>query len=69
MDTTGLTMLARRAGLGDVSCTGSEADIVRAIQRARGEETCFRTERRLSCGRVHCEWRHDCRRLVAEWMR
>jgi len=53
----------------ETAFAGSETVMVRAIQAARGEEVCFRTELRLQCTYESCEWRRRCRRLVAEWKR
>ncbi|MBI1732313.1 MAG: hypothetical protein HYR49_06040 [Gammaproteobacteria bacterium] len=42
---------------------------VRIEQSQRGEEACFMTEKRLTCGDSACELRVRCRRLVAVWKR
>jgi len=38
-----------------------KSDIVRAIQCAEGNESCFDTDRALSCGQDGCLWRDDCK--------
>lgn len=48
---------------------GSRAALIRLSQEQRGEEPCFRTDKRLLCRRDDCEWRSECRRLVAAWKR
>ncbi len=64
-----LTARARQEGVPRAAFLGSEVALVRAIQTARGEHACFRSEHRLTCTNERCEWRRECRRLVAEWMR
>lgn len=41
---------------------------VRAMQRQRGEEPCFSTDKRYSCSR-QCDLRKDCLKLRAVWLR
>lgn len=48
---------------------GSRVMIIRLLQEERGEEPCFRTDKRLTCRREECQWRRECRRLVAAWKR
>ena len=47
----------------------NEINEVRAIQMQRGEKPCFMTAERLICKNFECEWRRDCRKLVAVWKR
>lgn len=42
--------------------------IIRETQIALNTEPCFRSERRHDCAEM-CEWRRDCRKLVAIWRR
>ncbi len=39
---------------------------IRDIQEARGDERCYRTERRLLCKDYCCGWRTECKPPVAE---
>jgi hypothetical protein len=48
---------------------GSRTAMIRRLQEQQGEEPCFRTEQRLLCERYECQWRGECRRLVAAWKR
>lgn len=41
---------------------------IRAMQRQRGEEPCFSTDKRYSCADP-CDWRKDCVKLRAVWLR
>jgi len=46
----------------------SQTQLIRAIQRQRGGQPCFATDRRFDCAEI-CEWRRDCRKLMAVWLR
>jgi hypothetical protein len=37
-----------------------KAELVRAIQEAEGNETCFETGKKEDCGQDACLWRGDC---------
>jgi len=37
-----------------------KAELVRAIQAAEGNDTCFETGRNSGCGQEECLWRADC---------
>ena len=43
--------------------------MVRETQLKRGDEPCYMTEKRLLCKNRQCEWRQECRKLVAVWKR
>ncbi len=47
----------------------SRVGMVRSLQLQRGDEPCFMTDKRLLCKDNGCEWRRECRRLVAVWKR
>lgn len=42
---------------------------VLALQKSRGQTPCFQTEERYFCQRNDCEWRGQCRGLLAAWRR
>ena len=46
----------------------SSPQVIRSIQRQRGEEPCFSTDKRYGCAE-QCEWRNDCLKLRAVWLR
>ncbi|MBI4938262.1 MAG: hypothetical protein HY846_08615 [Nitrosomonadales bacterium] len=46
----------------------SHPSAIWAIQRQRGQEPCFSTDKRYSCAQ-QCEWRKDCMKLRAVWLR
>ena len=37
-----------------------KGDLIRSIQCAEGNETCFGTKRMRECGQEGCLWRPDC---------
>ncbi len=43
--------------------------LIRAIQKASHRRSCFQTEYRHFCEDETCQWRHECRKLVAVWHR
>jgi len=47
----------------------TEIAAVRATQIKEGGKPCYMTAERLFCKSTHCEWRRDCRKLVAVWRR
>lgn len=46
----------------------SEIELIRSIQRLYHEDPCFATDKRHDCAEM-CEWRQDCRKLKAVWLR
>ncbi len=54
--------------LGGCRIDGATNLMVRMIQQSRGGEPCFATDKRYDCAEG-CEWRRDCRKLVAAWLR
>jgi len=58
---------ARAGGVSRAALLGSNAVLIRTVQKAQGVDACFRTEKRYTCGERTCEWRGECCRLVAAW--
>lgn len=46
----------------------SEKFQILAIQKQRGAEPCFLTDKRYSCNEI-CEWSASCKKLRAVWLR
>ena len=69
MNVADLRVLARYNGVMNPDALSSEKQLVWAIQKIRGENTCFLSDTRASCRDWECEWRSECIRLVAEWRR
>lgn len=38
-----------------------KGEIIRAIQEAEGNPTCFDTGKAAECGEMSCLWREDCK--------
>ncbi|TAN52615.1 MAG: hypothetical protein EPN21_03520 [Methylococcaceae bacterium] len=49
--------------------SGFSRTTIRALQAAQGMTPCYQTDLRIYCRKVECQWRGNCRRLVAEWRR
>lgn len=69
MQRDNLVELARIENVPMSAVMGSEVTLIRAVQSARDEEPCFMSEKRLLCTVDRCQWRSECRRLVAVWKR
>jgi len=44
-------------------------NLIRAIQRRLGQRTCFGRDERYWCTERGCDWREECLRPIAVWMR
>lgn len=40
----------------------SKAELIRSIQHAEGNQSCFGTDRLSSCGQVDCLWLEECQK-------
>ena len=69
MHTMELRRIADHEGIAHARTMSSNNELIRAIQNHRGETPCFMTEHRFTCRIQHCEWRGDCRKLIAVWRR
>jgi len=69
MNVAELKAIAHHAGIPNAANLHTKKQLVWAIQRSRGEEACFLSDRRIQCKDSECEWRFECIRLVAEWRR
>lgn len=68
MEVRELERRASELGL-DYSIEAPKASVIRAIQRRRGQVVCFGNDERFSCASDDCEWRGDCLKPIAEWLR
>jgi len=64
-----LKSVARGFGVANIDLIDKEQDFVRSIQVAKGHRPCFQSDRKYHCKEYDCEWRSECMKLVAEWMR
>jgi len=63
-----LQQLACEIGLQKYGNNTSQKILIRAIQKHRGEEQCFSTDKRYNCI-LDCEWKDSCQKLRAVWLR
>ena len=68
MTTAQLQQLASNLGIKSSAIPASKTGLIRAIQVLRNDEPCFSTDKRYDCTEI-CEWRQDCRKLRAVWLR
>lgn len=68
MNMEALQQLVSRMGMHDYGSNSSQKVLIRAIQKQRGQEQCFLTDKRYICDEV-CEWRENCQKLRAVWLR
>ncbi len=61
--------VARGAGVVNVEDLEREQELVRSVQTVKGHEPCFQSDERNYCVEYDCEWRNECMKLVAAWMR
>jgi hypothetical protein len=59
MKMTDITNIAKKAGV--KAGKMNKIQLVRAIQKAEGNEECFSTHQVNACGQVTCSWREDCK--------
>jgi hypothetical protein len=63
-----LLEVASQAGVPACQDLTSEKRLVRAIQKQRGEEPCYLTDKRYAC-KERCVWQASCQKLRAVWLR
>ena len=68
MTTAQLQELAKAYGININDSPVSQTKLIRNIQVLRGDTPCFSTDKRYDCTE-DCEWRQDCRKLRAVWLR
>ncbi len=59
---------AGRSGFDEYGYRPLKASVIREIQIQCGEEPCYSTDKRYDCEQ-QCEWRRDCVKLRAVWLR
>jgi len=68
MNIESLQQLACQSGIKDYGQNTSQIMLIRSIQKQRGEEACYSTDKRYAC-EEDCEWRGSCQKLRAVWLR
>jgi hypothetical protein len=59
---------ARAIGITEGLLHLSKKSLIRAIQKAQGQAPCFLSDNRHECVTA-CEWKSQCKRPIAEWLR
>jgi hypothetical protein len=66
----GLQQLAKSVGVKGAENLTLEIELVQAIQQVAYQNPCFRSEHFTGCHEGDgCQWRAECRKLIAEWCR
>lgn len=68
MNMAQLQQIACDSRLKEYSHSIPQTALIRKIQVLRGEEPCFATDKSQECAEI-CQWRRDCRKLKAAWLR
>jgi hypothetical protein len=63
-----LQQLASKIGLHRFNDYPSQKMLIHAIQKHRGRDPCFLSDKRYTCNEA-CEWRASCQKLMAVWLR
>ncbi len=63
-----LQQLASQIGLHRFNDCPSQKMLIHAIQKHRGGEPCFLSDKGYTCHET-CEWRASCQKLRAVWLR
>lgn len=64
-----LRKLAKSSGVKKPEAILNKIELIRAIQLATYHEPCFRSETSPGCQKEDCNWRYECKKIVAEWHR
>ena len=59
---------ARAIGLAGDVLRLPKKSLIRAMQKAQGQEPCFLSDSRYECD-GNCGWSRECKKLTSEWMR
>lgn len=68
MNIEALQSLAGEIGLHQLGDMPTQKFLIREIQKQRGNEPCYLTDKRYACSE-NCEWRTSCQKLRAVWLR
>lgn len=69
MSNLDLQGLAFTLGIKDPEAIESKVDLIREIQKVSDHRPCFQSEDRALCPESECQWRSECLKLIAEWIR
>lgn len=63
----GLQQLAALIGIDHPEDLISEVELIREIQQATNNPSCFRSDVNWGCNETECQWRAECRKLISVW--
>lgn len=64
---TGLRQLATAVGVAKPELMVLKTELIRAIQRAGQHRVCFRANPGRPCSEKSCQWRRECKKIMADW--
>lgn len=68
MTIQGLQQLAQSVGVENPENINRKIELIHAIQDATQDRPCFRSVSRMDCLGEDCQWRVECKKLIAEWL-
>ena len=69
MTTVGLQQLAKIVGVQNADRIDLNIELIQAIQNTTHQRPCFRSDPGMICVEDECEWKAECKKLIAEWRR
>lgn len=66
--TSGLQQLAKSVGVENADSINLKIELIQSIQNATDHNPCFRSGR-VCPEKDGCQWRAECKKLIAEWLR
>jgi hypothetical protein len=68
MITTQTRQQAYKSSAGEHDQNTLQTELIRKMQVLQGDEPCFATDKSHDCAEI-CQWRRNCRKHVAAWLR
>ncbi len=65
----GLKELAYLLGIESTEHLNKKIELIQAIQNATQHHPCFRSEPSIPCEEEVCQWKTECKKLIAIWYR
>jgi hypothetical protein len=69
MTIQGLQQLAKSVGVENPENINRKVELIQSIQNASHHRPCFRSALNRDCHEEDCQWRVECKKLIAEWCR
>ena len=70
MSIVSLRQLAKAIGVQNPECLNLKVDLIRAIQDKSRTNPCFQFDPSNLCNEIAgCQWKAECRKIIAEWKR